>query len=122
MNNTFFFVLSPPHPSPPPTLPTRPQKASEPSISFKISKLGHCFYVHGKAYLIRTGLAVREEFGKGKVLIKRSWVSLVVPFKDEKKIFSGIRLVSPPLFYLEGIGMGHFFSMTRITGFVRHRI
>ena len=75
MNNALFLVLSPP---PPPK-----KKASEPSMSFKISKLVHCFYVHGKAY---PGLdfAVREEFGKRKVLIKRTWVSLVVPFKDDK--------------------------------------
>ena len=34
--------------------------------------------------LIPTGLAVRKEFGKIEVLIKRTWVSLVVPFKDDK--------------------------------------
>ena len=66
MNNTFFFVLSPPHPSPPPpTLPTRPQKASEPSISFKISKFGHCFYVHGKAYF-GLDLQFAKSLGKEK--------------------------------------------------------
>ena len=63
MNNTFFFVLSPPHPSP--TLPTRPQKASEPSISFKISKLGHCFYVHGKTYF-GLDLQFAKSLGKEK--------------------------------------------------------
>ena len=65
MNNTFVFVLSPPHPPPPPTLPTRPQKASEPSISFKISKLGHCFYVHGKAYF-GLDLQFAKSLGKEK--------------------------------------------------------
>ena len=64
MNNTFFFVLSPPHPSPLP-LPTRPQKASKPSISFKIPKLDHCFYVHGKAYF-GLDLQFAKSLGKEK--------------------------------------------------------
>ena len=78
MNNTFFlFYLRPP--------PSPAKKASEPSMSFKIAKQEIVpLFLCSRKGLFRTGLAVREEFGKGKVLIKRTWISLVVPFKDDK--------------------------------------
>ena len=118
MNNTFLFCFISPSPFPPSSSPPALKKPRSPVSVLKYRNWTIVFMFTER--LISDWTCSSRRVWERKST-HQTFLGLS-PFKDEKKIFSGIRLVSPPLFYLEGIGMGHFFSMTRITGFVRHRI